>query len=1243
MKWLKWIAITVLGLLLLIVATISPWGTHLLLGVAGNSVQGLQIEREKGGLWGTLHLEHITYNNQLTQLTAKNVQIELSWSCLLAMQVCIEKLSVGALQLNQKQSTEPAIEDPQQALITLPIEVSITEVAINQVDLQIENTATVKWQRLRTKISMFQSLNLDYLEITQPQIILLATQDEPQSADFPIEQIAQWQYQPIQLAPLFIPINLSLKDLTIDDFSVVQGQQQTVLISSLESDISIQDSTIELTNLILEHALASAHLEARIEPDFHHEVDLRVQTKPQAEVAVNARLELNGSLSDTHLRVLVDGDYVAELDVKVGIDNPSLPVELLADWQQFELPAGETSHQIKAGKLSLEGDLNNYIMLLEAGAIPASLPPLDLVLQASGNNRQIEVEQAQLDTLNGKVTLAGQLNIKQILSLRGNLALEQIQPNSYWPEYTGNISGDLPFAVEYANNYYQLAVSKFNLSGNWLGYPLSGRGEGQFHSDTGLQLDQLIVNSGDSQLSLTGTMDQQQNLDIAAQLQGDALDQIYPGIKGTVQLKADLTGSVSAPQINYRTSANNLSYQTFSLQSLEGNGDLIWNEIKPLSVELVVNNILINDQPIELLSLSLHGNAQDHQLVTNLQSELIEIESVITGNLSDAAWQGVWQKGQFRSQWGDYKLDNSNTEILANWQTNHYQLGQHCWKDNKASLCVNKAIYKQPKTEFDIEAANIELLQIASKFVPSLQKLETDSMLFFSAKGVWEGEDLPTANIQGRMEPAAINISGLKQPINMQKTTFSINANQQKLTAKFDFETEQTGKINMAVKLDDFANQKTLDGTLQIDKFLLKPFVELVPQLSELSGQVNTDLLISGTLDTPLFTGKAKLTGLAFAGEALPGRIDGWDQDVEFSGQSATFKGQFLFGNGKGQSEGAFDWADGPKGELKLKGDNFAFEYRDMLRANFSPDLQLKLTPELLNVEGKVDVLYARVKVKDLPPDAQSPSDDTVILNQPDVLQEPALAVRAAVQINIDPNKTNQVKLDAFGLTTDLRGSLSVLQENQNLSGQGDLNLLNGRYQAYGQDLIIRKGEILFSGPLDSPTLNIEAIRDPAKTENDVIAGLRVFGAAEQPDIEVFSDPAMVQADALAYLLTGQKFGGTSANPTSNEALLASALVNAGLSGSENRVGKIGRRLGIDDLALNASGSGEETEISVSGYIAPGVQLSYGVGVFDGSSKVTLRYQLMANLYLEAVSGIADALDIYYQFSLGKPEEAQDD
>lgn len=79
-------------------------------------------------------------------------------------------------------------------------------------------------------------------------------------------------------------------------------------------------------------------------------------------------------------------------------------------------------------------------------------------------------------------------------------------------------------------------------------------------------------------------------------------------------------------------------------------------------------------------------------------------------------------------------------------------------------------------------------------------------------------------------------------------------------------------------------------------------------------------------------------------------------------------------------------------------------------------------------------------------------------------------------------------------------------------------------------------------------------------------------------------------------------------------------------------VGKIGETFGVSNLALDTQGVGDSSQVVVSGYVLPGLQVKYGVGIFDSIATLTLRYRLMPKLYLEAVSGVDQALDLLYQF-----------
>lgn len=46
----------------------------------------------------------------------------------------------------------------------------------------------------------------------------------------------------------------------------------------------------------------------------------------------------------------------------------------------------------------------------------------------------------------------------------------------------------------------------------------------------------------------------------------------------------------------------------------------------------------------------------------------------------------------------------------------------------------------------------------------------------------------------------------------------------------------------------------------------------------------------------------------------------------------------------------------------------------------------------------------------------------------------------------------------------------------------------------------------------------------------------------------------------------------------------------------------------------------------------PGLKVKYGVGIFDSLATLTLRYRLIPKLYVEAATGVDQALDMLNSF-----------
>lgn len=241
------------------------------------------------------------------------------------------------------------------------------------------------------------------------------------------------------------------------------------------------------------------------------------------------------------------------------------------------------------------------------------------------------------------------------------------------------------------------------------------------------------------------------------------------------------------------------------------------------------------------------------------------------------------------------------------------------------------------------------------------------------------------------------------------------------------------------------------------------------------------------------------------------------------------------------------------------------------------------------------------------------------------------MAINADIKINIG----NDVKLKAYGLNSNLNGLLSVRQGKQGLGLYGQVRLDEGRFAAYGQDLLIRKGDISFAGSPSQPYLDIEAVRNPDAMEDPTItAGVRVTGLADSPTVKVFSDPAMSQNEALSYILTGRSLESSGDAGSSNA--VAAALLSMSLSKSSKLVGDVGSAFGLKDLSVSTAGIGDNTKVEVSASLSPRFRVKYGVGVFAPLTELTLRYNLTPRLYLQWVSNVNQAVDLMYRFQFDK-------
>lgn len=195
------------------------------------------------------------------------------------------------------------------------------------------------------------------------------------------------------------------------------------------------------------------------------------------------------------------------------------------------------------------------------------------------------------------------------------------------------------------------------------------------------------------------------------------------------------------------------------------------------------------------------------------------------------------------------------------------------------------------------------------------------------------------------------------------------------------------------------------------------------------------------------------------------------------------------------------------------------------------------------------------------------------------------------------------VKIDGYGLQGRLEGSLRVIQQpGRDMRGTGTLEVA-GRYRAYGQNLQITRGTLLWANAeIGNPRLIVRAEREVGS----VTAGIKVDGYASAPQVAVYSDPAMSESEALSYLTLGRPLS----NLTGAEAQQLSASKAALNAGTGLLAAELGARIGLDDAGVTDSRALGSDVLTVGKYLSPKLYVGYGVSLLGTGQVVMLKYLL---------------------------------
>ncbi|MFT6389374.1 MAG: translocation and assembly module TamB [Cellvibrionaceae bacterium] len=903
-----------------------------------------------------------------------------------------------------------------------------------------------------------------------------------------------------------------------------------------------------------------------------------------------------------------------------------------------------------SGKIKLSGNLKQYQFSLDSLFENASKKQQhgQLIIKGNGTTKEVVLQKIKLSGSIGSLDGKGNIKIQAPIEANITLSGENLNPGILSPQWPGQLTIDMQVKTELKNNQ-PIINANISSKGTLRSFPFSLTTKGSY---TGAitKVNHISIKSGGSSIKASALIDKSSKLFAEWNVDSNKLQELIPGIQGKFISKGKIESlptvfndsTLLAPVISASITGSSIVIEHNKIDSIDADIDIDWRS----TLAKGKNQIIFNAKKIEagaiVISsavLTVKGKPEKHTLNTIIDTDKGDIALALSGALSSLTSKPQWlftlsDATLTPNNLSAFKLEeNIKGKVSASQQ----EINQHCWstiveQKKTASICANG------NQTAGVIASNFSITQFPSEyfqpllpegltwtntvidgngkinFVSSKQQLNVAIGLSTSAGELNWINDAPDNTINDDKANNTDEKKNASQSIHLDAGKLSVTSNSKQLDATLTLPVEQQtgikGTFSIINNQSNFT-ERPLNGKLELVLNDLSPLVSFIPDASELKGSLNSEWEVGGSLQQPWLDGKLALTDAQVRLNS-PGLLL---EDISFNLKGSQKNGinytaSVKSAGGTLEAKGNIKLKEqGPEQTLNVKGNDFQVLNTVEAIAYISPELTIDSKRHHTHIEGIIAIPQASITPKKLPESVVTPSEDQIIVDQSD---EPA-TTKQKLSTNIELILGNNVLIDAFGFKGRTTGSLQITKEIQGPTlGNGNIRILDGEYRAFGQGLVIDKGEILFTdGPVGKPGIDIKAVRRPAE---GISVGVIARGRAAQPDLTIFSEPAMTQSQQLSWLVLGRP--PEQSSDGENNAI-SQLLLSFTLSKGDSYLNDFRDTFNLDTLNIK-TGTGEAgaasdndlAELVLGKYLSPELYVSYGIGLFKPVNVLSLEYSL---------------------------------
>ena len=1030
---------------------------------------------------------------------------------------------------------------------------------------------------------------------------------------------------PLELPELVLPLAVRVERIALSSIEVVDAGQ-VYRIEHVGGRL-----------LFDEHALALSDLDLRL-PDMRAAGFVSMAGVAPHDAAAGIAVEIDEVLTGPDI-----GNVVARLGIAGPALQPSIDMVLVTPAAirvhgEVDVTGGEPRFQLHGGgprltwplqgeaqltatdtRLDAAGTVDDYRVSVRTALSGDGLPSSQVDIRLQGDSGGARIEQLVVETLQGRIDVDGRVAWQPQVSWDLGVVAQGLNPGALAAEWPGRLDARLRASGELVDAPAPLRARVVieTLNGQLRGYPLAAGGSLQLDGDA-VTLQRIELTSDNNRVRADGTPGERP--DARLEIDAPALEALIPDAGGSLRGQVAVTGSRQAPRLVADLVGSAVAVGGLSVDTLEL--DASWAQER-VDATVSLAGVDSGGQRLDRVVAKAVGRIDRHRVTLEGDGAELAFSVAAEGGVDGETWRGRLEALQLAdSPLGDWQLKEPAGLVIGGTQV---ALQPACLVHAGESLCLNGGWQAPDRIQASGRATALGLQRL-SPLLPGEGTIEGVLDAAFEIAGT-TAAPVVTATLrpgdgviraETDTEPIEVSYRDARADIRFEQDRGSVSIN-----LLLDDDGVTRGNIEIG---PDRPQGRKLSGSIRAVFPDLSLVAGFVPVLTDISGGFRLDAGLAGTTLAPRVNGRMSIDNARAA--VVPAGITLDEIDLVVAGDGIAplaVDGKLRSGDGTLLLQGRVGpLAEGDLPvELDIRGERFQAVRLPEVSAWITPDIQFRGAGDY-RVTGTLKIPRAVIEIESLPEGAVSVSSDEIIVGDKEPVQR-AASTRVSGDVRVELG--DEVTFEGFGLSTGLIGAIRARFDQRGNQVDGRIEMRDGAYKAYGQDLKIEQGRLLFAGPPESPDVDLRAVR--VSRDGQVRAYLAMSGPLREPRPRIYSEPPLAESEALAYLLTGR---GLSQADSGAQFDIASAAFALGVAKGDPLLQNISEQFGLDDLRIETGEDGFESSTLLLGrYLNPDLYVGYTQELFNPEGAVLVRMRLNRRFEVETRSGRTQSVDLFFR------------